>query len=99
MRPPPRSWPERSPRASGHGRTSLSGRKLLRTVRTLILDEIHALVSNRRGSHLALSVERLAALTNHPQQRIGLSATQKPMEEVARFLVGTKNLDEAGNAR
>src|SRR5215469_16290260 len=79
--------------------TSLSGRKLLRTVRTLILDEIHAVVSNRRGSHLALSVERLAALTNHPLQRIGLSATQKPMEEVARFLVGTKNLDEAGNAR
>jgi ATP-dependent helicase Lhr and Lhr-like helicase len=79
--------------------TSLSGRKLLRTVRTLILDEIHAVVGNRRGSHLALSVERLAALTNHPLQRIGLSATQKPMEEVARFLVGTKNLDEAGNAR
>jgi ATP-dependent Lhr-like helicase len=79
--------------------TSLSGRKLLRTVRTLILDEIHAVVSSRRGSHLALSVERLAALTNHPLQRIGLSATQKPMEEVARFLVGTKNLDEAGNAR
>jgi ATP-dependent helicase Lhr and Lhr-like helicase len=78
--------------------TSLSGRKLLRTVRTLILDEIHAVVSNRRGSHLALSVERLAALTNHPLQRIGLSATQKPMEEVARFLVGTKNLDKAGNA-
>ena len=79
--------------------TSLSGRKLLRTVRTLILDEIHAVVSSRRGSHLALSVERLAALTNHPLQRIGLSATQKPMEEVARFLVGTRNLDGAGNAR
>jgi ATP-dependent Lhr-like helicase len=78
--------------------TSVSGRKLLQTVRTLILDEIHAVVSNRRGSHLALSVERLAALTNHPLQRIGLSATQKPMEEVARFLVGTRNLDEAGNA-
>jgi ATP-dependent helicase Lhr and Lhr-like helicase len=79
--------------------TSVSGRKLLQTVRTLILDEIHAVVGNRRGSHLALSVERLAALTNHPLQRIGLSATQKPMEEVARFLVGTQNLDEAGNAR
>src|SRR5246500_2882527 len=79
--------------------TSLSGRKLLRTVRTLILDEIHALVSNRRGSHLALSVERLAALVAGPLQRIGLSATQKPMEEVARFLVGTRNLDETGNAR
>jgi ATP-dependent Lhr-like helicase len=79
--------------------TSLSGRKLLQTVRTLILDEIHAVVSSRRGSHLALSVERLAALTNHPLQRIGLSATQKPMEAVARFLVGTRNLDGAGNAR
>ena len=78
--------------------TSLSGRKLLRTVRTLIVDEIHAVVSNRRGSHLALSVERLAALTAHPLQRIGLSATQNPMEEVARFLVGTRNLDQAGNA-
>jgi ATP-dependent Lhr-like helicase len=78
--------------------TSLSGRKLLRTVRTLIVDEIHAVVSNRRGSHLALSVERLAALTAHPLQRIGLSATQNPIEEVARFLVGTRNLDRAGNA-
>src|ERR1700752_2737179 len=77
--------------------TSLSGRKLLRTVRTVILDEIHALVSNRRGSHLALSVERLAALTNHPLQRIGLSATQKPIEEVARFLVGTRAVDKSGN--
>ncbi len=79
--------------------TSLSGRKLLATVRTLIIDEIHAVVSNRRGSHLALSMERLAALTDGPLQRIGLSATQKPMEEVARFLVGTRNLDTAGNAQ
>src|SRR5437899_9705004 len=66
--------------------TSASGRKLLATVRTLILDEIHAVVGNRRGSHLALSVERLAALAAHPLQRIGLSATQKPIQEVARFL-------------
>jgi ATP-dependent Lhr-like helicase len=79
--------------------TSTSGRKLLRTIRTLIIDEIHAVVANRRGSHLALSVERLAALVDHPLQRIGLSATQKPMEEVARFLVGTRNLDDAGSAR
>jgi len=79
--------------------TSLSGRKLLATVRTLIVDEIHAVVGNRRGSHLALSVERLAALVDDPLQRIGLSATQKPMEEVARFLVGTRNLDDAGNAQ
>src|SRR5436190_12410604 len=76
--------------------TSESGRKVLSTVRTLIVDEIHALVGNRRGSHLALSMERLAALVKHPLQRIGLSATQKPIEEVARFLVGTKNLEGAG---
>ena len=68
--------------------TSVSGRKLLATVRTLIVDEIHAVVGNRRGSHLALSMERLAALVKGPLQRIGLSATQKPIEEVARFLVG-----------
>ena len=52
------------------------------------MDEIHAVVNNRRGSHLALSIERLAALTKRPMQRIGLSATQKPIEEVARFLTG-----------
>jgi ATP-dependent helicase Lhr and Lhr-like helicase len=68
--------------------TSESGRKLLATVRTVIVDEIHAVVNNRRGSHLALSIERLAALTKRPMQRIGLSATQKPIEEVARFLTG-----------
>ena len=69
--------------------TSESGRRLLAPVRTLIVDEIHAVVGNRRGSHLALSIERLAALVKHPLQRIGLSATQKPIEEVARFLAGT----------
>ena len=79
--------------------TSPGGRKLLATVRTLIVDEIHAVAGNRRGSHLALSMERLAALVNAPLQRIGLSATQKPMEEVARFLVGTPNVDQTGNAR
>ena len=76
-----------------------AGRRLLTTVRTLIVDEIHALVGNRRGSHLALSMERLASLTNAPLQRIGLSATQKPIEEVARFLVGARHIDEMGNAR
>ncbi|HEY5753989.1 MAG TPA: DEAD/DEAH box helicase [Chthoniobacterales bacterium] len=78
--------------------TSVSGRKLLTPVRTLIVDEIHAVVGNRRGSHLALSMERLAALVDGPLQRIGLSATQKPIEDVARFLVGTRNVDEAGRA-
>src|ERR1051325_6214542 len=71
--------------------TAESGRKMLSTVRTLIVDEIHAVVANRRGSHLALSMERLAALVKHPLQRIGLSATQKPIEEVAKFLVGQEN--------
>ena len=67
---------------------SESGRKMLATTRTVIVDEIHALAGNKRGSHLALSLERLAALTALPPARIGLSATQKPMEEIARFLVG-----------
>src|SRR4029434_6350632 len=77
--------------------TSESGRKMLRTARTLILDEIHAVVDDRRGAHLALSMERLAALTGHPLQRIGLSATQKPIEEVAHFLVGSRAVDKNGN--
>ena len=76
--------------------TSDSGRKMLSSVRTVILDEIHAVVDDRRGSHLALSIERLAALIDKPLQRIGLSATQKPIEEVARFLVGTCNVDPNG---
>src|SRR5437764_739068 len=70
---------------------------MLSTVCTLILDEIHAVVDDRRGAHLALSVERLAALTKSPLQRIGLSATQKPIEEVARFLVGARAIDEASD--
>ena len=77
--------------------TSDSGRKMLSNVRTVILDEIHAVVDDRRGAHLALSIERLAALTKHPLQRIGLSATQKPIEEVARFLVGARGVVNAGN--
>src|SRR5881394_1736219 len=67
-----------------------SGRKMLSTTRTVIVDEIHALAPNKRGSHLALSLERLAALTSTPPVRIGLSATQKPIDEIARFLVGTQ---------
>ncbi|MGB0065485.1 MAG: DEAD/DEAH box helicase, partial [Terracidiphilus sp.] len=60
----------------------------LRTVETVIIDEIHALVPTKRGAHLALTLERLQALTAKPLQRIGLSATQRPLEEVARFLGG-----------
>ena len=69
--------------------TSQGGRTLLRTVKTVIVDEIHALARDKRGSHLALSLERLEALAG-PFQRIGLSATQKPLSETARFLVGTR---------
>ncbi|MGD1106382.1 MAG: DEAD/DEAH box helicase [Terracidiphilus sp.] len=62
----------------------------LRTVETVIVDEIHALVPTKRGAHLALTLERLLALTAKPLQRIGLSATQRPLEEVARFLGGVE---------
>lgn len=67
--------------------TSDGGRRLLSTVKTAIVDEIHAVAGNKRGAHLALSLERLEALTGG-FQRIGLSATQKPIEEIAQFLVG-----------
>ena len=79
--------------------TSEGGRRMLETARTLIVDEIHAVVGDKRGSHLALSVERLEQLVRQHSAnsssltRIGLSATQRPIEEVARFLVGTQNLN------
>ncbi|HSQ23260.1 MAG TPA: DEAD/DEAH box helicase, partial [Pyrinomonadaceae bacterium] len=99
--------------------TSEGGRRMLSTTRTLIIDEIHAMVDDKRGSHLSLSVERLQALVDsryaglrpapgraeaggtpaHPLVRIGLSATQKPIEEVARFLVGTPNIAPDGSPR
>ena len=69
--------------------TSERARDMLRTVRTVIVDEIHAVARDKRGSHLALTLERLAALTGRRLQRIGLSATQRPIEEIGRFLVGS----------
>src|SRR3954470_17109092 len=69
--------------------TAERSRHLLRTVRTVIVDEIHAVIGTRRGAHLALSLERLQHVADGPVQRIGLSATQKPVEEVAKFLIGT----------
>ncbi|GEJ58112.1 Lhr family helicase [Anaeromyxobacter diazotrophicus] len=63
-------------------------REVLRHVETVIVDEIHALVPTKRGAHLALSLERLEALAGRPLQRVGLSATQRPLDEVARFLGG-----------
>ena len=68
--------------------TSERGRTPLKAVHTLVLDELHAVAPNKRGSHLSLSVERLCRLADGHVTRIGLSATQKPIEEVARFLTG-----------
>ena len=73
---------------------SETGRAMLRTTRTVIVDEIHALAPNKRGSHLALSLARLDSLVGRRVQRIGLSATQKPIEAVADFLVGRTEQDK-----
>ncbi|HYS04926.1 MAG TPA: DEAD/DEAH box helicase [Candidatus Dormibacteraeota bacterium] len=90
--------------------TSERGRGMLRTTRTVIVDEIHALVDDKRGSHLALSLERLEALAARSRTagdgspaprliRIGCSATQRPIEDAARFLVGAGGLDPDGAPR
>ncbi len=83
--------------------TSDSGRNMLRTVRTVIVDEIHALAGNKRGAHLSLSLERLDALTAEPLTRVGCSATQKPIEDMARFLLGARdercNIIDTGHVR
>lgn len=71
--------------------TSPRARELLRHVRTVIVDEIHALARDKRGSHLSLTLERLDALCSPPPLRIGLSATQKPLEPIADFLVGSRS--------
>jgi ATP-dependent helicase Lhr and Lhr-like helicase len=72
-----------------------NAREALRSVETVIVDEIHALVPTKRGVHLALSLERLERLCGRDLQRIGLSATQRPLEEVARFLVGVSSSPES----
>ena len=76
--------------------TSEGGRAMLAGAGTVIVDEIHAVAGNKRGAHLALSLERLDALAGRPLTRIGLSATQRPIEIVAHFLTGC---DEAGRPR
>src|SRR4051812_14188683 len=75
--------------------TAEKSRAMLRTARTVIVDEIHAVIGTRRGAHLALSLERLQHVVQQPLVRIGLSATQKPVDEVARFLVGSGNPQSA----
>jgi ATP-dependent Lhr-like helicase len=73
--------------------TAEKSRAILRDVETVIVDEIHAVADDKRGAHLTLSLERLEALTHRPPVRIGLSATQKPIEEVAHFLTGNGRPD------
>lgn len=68
--------------------TSQGGRGILGAIRTVIVDEIHAVIGSKRGAHLALTLERIEELCDAPVQRIGLSATQKPLDAVARFLGG-----------
>src|SRR5690242_5316244 len=68
--------------------TSERSRQMLRTVRSVIVDEIHAVIGTRRGAHLALSLERLQHVAERPLLRLGLSATQKPIAEVAKYLLG-----------
>jgi ATP-dependent helicase Lhr and Lhr-like helicase len=79
--------------------TADKSRAILRDVETVIVDEIHAVADDKRGAHLALSLERLAALTYKPPVRIGLSATQKPIEEVAHFLTGTSAAEATLNSK
>src|SRR5213595_1265356 len=76
-------------------------RELLRSVETLILDEVHAVAGTKRGAHLALSVERLQRLVGEPVQRIGLSATQRPLDEIGRFVSGGREIElvDAGRAK
>jgi ATP-dependent Lhr-like helicase len=69
--------------------TAERSRSMLRSTTTVIVDEIHAVASNKRGSHLALTLERLAHIADRPVQRVGLSATQHPIEAIARLLVGS----------
>jgi ATP-dependent Lhr-like helicase len=79
--------------------TAERGRAALRSVETVIVDEVHAVARDKRGAHLALSLERLEALARRRPQRIGLSATVNPIEEMARFLVGTERADRGGRPR
>ena len=74
--------------------TAARSREMLRTVRTVIVDEIHAVLDSRRGSHQALSLERLRHVVDGPLQRIGLSATQNPISEVAQYLIGGSATEE-----
>ena len=79
--------------------TAEKPRAMLRTTRTVIVDEIHAMADDKRGSHLALTLARLDALVENRPQRIGLSATVKPIEEVANFLGPNTHIVNTGHRR
>ena len=83
--------------------TSESGRRMLSTVETVIVDEIHAVAGNKRGAHLALSLERLAALCTQPPTRVGISATTKPIARISEYLTGSPEIPctiiDAGHVR
>src|SRR5579859_2394509 len=80
--------------------TAEGSRRMLRTTRTVIVDEIHAIADDKSGSHLALSLARLDALAEGPKpQRIGRSATVKPIEEVAKFLSERAHINHVGHRR
>ncbi len=83
--------------------TSDGGRDMLKSVRSVIVDELHAVAGSKRGAHLMLTLERLEALCERPPVRIGLSATVKPLEEMSRFLIGqrpdTVTIIDAGHVR
>lgn len=83
--------------------TSESGREMLRSTRSVIVDELHAIAGSKRGAHLMLTLERLQALCASPPVRIGLSATVKPVEDIARYLVGNRDepvsIVDAGHVR
>ena len=79
--------------------TAEKSRAMLRTARTMIVDEIHAIADDKRGSHLALTLARLQALTGAKPQRIGLSATVRPIEEVAKYLSPGASIVDVGHRR
>src|SRR3712207_6410983 len=76
-------------------------RDTLKTVRFLIVDEVHAVAGTKRGAHLALSLERLDRMVDQPVQRIGLSATQRPLDEIGRFVSGGRAIEivDAGSRK
>src|SRR5438445_230625 len=103
--PAVRTWFERKFRAPTDPQalylmlTAERSREILRTVKTVIVDEVHALLRDKRGSHLALTLARLDHICEKRPARIGLSATVKPIEEAALFLVGADRVINADNAR